>query len=47
MSNTTTKTTPRVITVTCTDCGESAKFPNKGMGRIGAILFRQDHECPS
>jgi len=45
MSRTNTKTTPRMITVMCLDCNEEAKFPNKGFGRIGAGLFRQDHKC--
>jgi hypothetical protein len=45
MSNTETKTTPRTIKVACIDCGQLQIFPNKGFGRIGAILFRQDHKC--
>lgn len=40
-----TKTTPRRITLHCAECGAVRIFPNKGFGRIGAILFRQDHKC--
>lgn len=44
-TETETETTPRTIKVTCSECGDAKTFPNKGFGRIGAILFRQDHIC--